>query len=591
MTSHLDIVVRISVLLAFALLAMPLLKGRSAVMRRLVLSVAFAAVLVVPFVPAWHVDAPVVSALVGHVTVDRIVGASGAAASAHGSVAAPAASIDWLALAWALGACAVAARFGFGLLSADRLVSGSSEAPWNRALAEAERKTGLRVEVRISTEIEAPAVTGILSPVVLVPASWTSWTEERQTAVLLHELAHVSANDLAVQVLVTIACSMHWFNPLVWVAARRLRLERELAADEAVLRSGVVRASSYAADLLAIAAATPAGTIAMGDKPLPMRIAAIVAERRPVRVGTKTASAVVLGTAAIALGVACTTTTTDSPAPSVAASDQSLQASAQRELDTAVTQWRAKGGTILVMSTKGEVLADVGGHTDEPYVTGSTMKTFLLATAIDEGRVTETDSFESGDLDDATPSAPAPVGELLAVSSNVGFARIFDRVGGARLDRSLRRFHFSPPSELSTEPPGDRNGEITAIGGTMIATPRQVALAYAALADGGDGIVKPDTAARVTTLLEGVVHCDRGTGQQAQVAGMRVAGKTGTSEFVAADGSKRTYASFVGYLPADHPRFVVFVGIDSAGIEAWGGTAAAPVFARVASRALAVRAP
>lgn len=67
-----------------------------------------------------------------------------------------------------------------------------------------------------------------------------------------------------------------------------------------------------------------------------------------------------------------------------------------------------------------------------------------------------------------------------------------------------------------------------------------------------------------------------------------MAGKTGTSDWTAANGSKMTYASFVGYVPADKPRYVIFVGIESpAGEDAWGGDVAAPVFSRIAARALA----
>ncbi len=90
--------------------------------------------------------------------------------------------------------------------------------------------------------------------------------------------------------------------------------------------------------------------------------------------------------------------------------------------------------------------------------------------------------------------------ELLARSSNVGFAQVFDRLGGARFDRGLQRFRFAPPPELAAAPAGDWNASLVAIGATMSATPRQVALACAALADGGGGIAKVSTAARVSAL-------------------------------------------------------------------------------------------
>jgi beta-lactamase regulating signal transducer with metallopeptidase domain len=596
MTSHFESFARVAVLFGLALLAMPLLVRRSASARRLVLAVTFAFVLVVPFLPAWHVSAPAYRALVGQVVVEPIaagIGATGANPAPIASVVAY--SLDPLTLVWTAGVFIVAARLVIGLVVARRLVGRASRAPiaWETARTQAERQTGLRADVRVSSEIEAPVVTGIVSPVVLVPVSSASWTDERRLSVLLHELAHVAAHDLAVQVLATIACSLHWFNPLAWCAARRLRLERELAADEAVLRSGM-RASTYAEDLLAIAGAAPAGTVAIGEKPLASRIAAILAEQRPAVLGPKGASALVIGTVAIALGVACTTTSGSPPVPaSASAVDAELHAVAAGELRRTLEEWKAPGGTILVLSPKGEVLAEAG-HVDGAYVVGSTMKPLLLAAAIDEGVVTESDVFDCSHnerggkvLQDPSELGQAPLAELVSKSSNVGFAQIFDRLGGDRFDRALHRFHFATPPELAAAPAGDWNGGLLAIGATMSATPRQIALAYAALANGGDGIVKPSTAARVTTLLEGVVASDEGTGKKARVAGVRVAGKTGTSEWTAPDGRKMTYASFVGYVPAERPRYVIFVGVESpSGETSWGGDVAAPVFARIAAHAL-----
>src|SRR5262249_32165274 len=160
----------------------------------------------------------------------------------------------------------------------------------------------------------------------------------------------------------TIACALHWFNPLAWLAARRLRLERELAADEAVLRSGI-RASTYAADLLAIAGEAPVGTGAIGEKPIASRIAAILAEERPVTLGTKRTSALLFTTAAVAVVVGCRTTAESASLLTVVSHglDGELQSIAGAELERTVAEWKASGGTILVMSPKGDVLAEVGG--------------------------------------------------------------------------------------------------------------------------------------------------------------------------------------------------------------------------------------
>ncbi len=599
MASHFDMFVRASVILALALLAMPLLRGRSASARRIVLSVAFAALVAVPFLPVWRVDAPHYGRLIGRVLAEPTTTGDASAPGDMHALLPLARTTSWLAVLWSIGALMVAARFVFGLAAARRLVGRARPAgsAWAAAIAEVERDTGARAVVLASPEVQAPAVTGLFAPVVLVPASADGWTDARKRSVLLHELAHVAAHDLAVQVLVSIACSIHWFNPLTWLAARRLRLERELAADEAVLRSGV-RASSYASDLLAIAGAAPAFTLAIGEKPLARRITAIVAERRPAALGRARAAALILGSTALALGAACTATA-ESRSPSIVpappAVESGIQTIAEEELRRATTEWNASGGTVLVLSPKGEVLADAGGGADKAYVAGSTMKAFLLASAVDEGVVGEGDVFDctrtmrgGHALQDSSQLGRAALPELLARSSNVGFAQVFDRLGAARFDRALRLFHFDTTPELAGAPAGDWNATLTAIGATMTTTPRQVALAYATLADGGRGVVKASTAARVSAMLEGVVASPNGTGKNARVPGVRVAGKTGSSEWTSPEGAPVTYASFVGWAPADHPRYVVFVGVQSpAGKEAWGGAVAAPVFARIVGRAMA----
>lgn len=97
-----------------------------------------------------------------------------------------------------------------------------------------------------------PLTWGIARPRVLLPAGTEAWPADRLEAVLTHELAHVRRRDCAWQLIAEAACALHWFNPLAWAAARRLRLESEHACDDQVLIAGS-RGADYASHLLDVA--------------------------------------------------------------------------------------------------------------------------------------------------------------------------------------------------------------------------------------------------------------------------------------------------------------------------------------------------
>lgn len=109
-----------------------------------------------------------------------------------------------------------------------------------------------KVRLLRSEQTLMPIVCGILRPAILLPASADQWSRERLRLVLLHELTHVARRDCLTQILAQLACAFYWFNPLVWYAARQLRLEREKACDERVLGVGT-KPSEYAHHLLEIA--------------------------------------------------------------------------------------------------------------------------------------------------------------------------------------------------------------------------------------------------------------------------------------------------------------------------------------------------
>jgi beta-lactamase regulating signal transducer with metallopeptidase domain len=107
-------------------------------------------------------------------------------------------------------------------------------------------------ELRLSGAQDGPMTWGVLRPVILLPRTSLAWTRERMQAVLLHELAHVRRRDSLTQSLSLLICALYWPNPLIWLGARALRRDAEIAADDAVLSSGM-RPSAYAGELLQLA--------------------------------------------------------------------------------------------------------------------------------------------------------------------------------------------------------------------------------------------------------------------------------------------------------------------------------------------------
>jgi beta-lactamase regulating signal transducer with metallopeptidase domain/ketosteroid isomerase-like protein len=173
--------------------------------------------------------------------------------------AAPASSpASWLALAWLLGAAALATSFltaAIRLLRVLRAAVPVESAALERLARAVARELGIpRERFRLrSTSCElTPMTWGFWRPTVLLPAACLEWEEERLRPVLVHEIAHVSRGDVVTQALASLACVVYWFNPLVWWAAREMLIERERACDDRVLRSGS-KASTYAQELLEMA--------------------------------------------------------------------------------------------------------------------------------------------------------------------------------------------------------------------------------------------------------------------------------------------------------------------------------------------------
>ena len=95
---------------------------------------------------------------------------------------------------------------------------------------------------------------GLTQPKVILPAAAAAWSEERTRVVLTHELAHIRRGDWVVQIAAELLRAVYWFNPLLWIACRRLRLESEHACDDEVMNYGV-DGTDYATHLIELARA------------------------------------------------------------------------------------------------------------------------------------------------------------------------------------------------------------------------------------------------------------------------------------------------------------------------------------------------
>jgi beta-lactamase regulating signal transducer with metallopeptidase domain/protocatechuate 3,4-dioxygenase beta subunit len=122
---------------------------------------------------------------------------------------------------------------------------------WNRVAEQVARVYALPRSPRLlqSEGLSVLFTWGWRRPRILVPAAAPSWPMERIHAVLCHELAHIRRGDWIVQMAAELVRAVYWFNPLFWIACRRLRRESEQACDDAALSAGI-KGSDYAAHVL-----------------------------------------------------------------------------------------------------------------------------------------------------------------------------------------------------------------------------------------------------------------------------------------------------------------------------------------------------
>ena len=336
--------------------------------------------------------------------------------------------------------------------------------------------------------------------------------------------------------------------------------------------------------------------------------------------------------------------------------DKNIQYIAEKELQAAISVSEAKSGIAIVMDPlTGRVLAMAVAPLFNPnqfskyrsetwrnraitdvFEPGSTFKTFLMASALEENIIKPKDIFfcENGSyrianrvIHDTHPHGWLNVTRILKYSSNIGASKIVRHLGSELFYQHIRKFGFG--EETGIEFPSEAIGFIPlpyrcsehtkssiAFGQGISVTPLQLATAYSAIANGGlymkpffvDKITSPNgmiiqetdpqvlrrvtskrTAQTVRNMLKSVVLTD-GTGKKAQTTSYTVAGKTGTSQKIDKElkiySRKKLIASFAGFAPADDPAITVLVIIDEPKKKKSGGAIAAPAFSRIIEQTL-----
>lgn len=336
--------------------------------------------------------------------------------------------------------------------------------------------------------------------------------------------------------------------------------------------------------------------------------------------------------------------------------DKNIQYIAEEALSEGVRKCQAKSGTaIVVVPSTGAVLAvahvpqfnpNAFGQYErwlwrnraltDSFEPGSTLKILLVAAALESGVCTPDSEFycEEGAyrvgrkvVHDVHSYTTLSLQDIVKYSSNIGAAKVGQKIGSAYLYRKLQEFGLGEKSGIDC--PGETAGSLLPVeswteidsvaicfGQGVAMSALQLCIAVSAVANGGmlmkpylvqritDGqgrtiesfeptplrrVISRENARSLTHMMMRTVEED-GTGVQAAVKGYAVAGKTGTAQ--KADPERGGYArhkytaSFVGFAPAKRPGIAVLVVVDEPQKEHYGGVVAAPVFGRIVGETL-----
>ncbi len=324
--------------------------------------------------------------------------------------------------------------------------------------------------------------------------------------------------------------------------------------------------------------------------------------------------------------------------------DSGIQFFVEKALKDTVKRFKAKSGAVIVMnSNTGEILSlasypdyypqrinesppsfRINNAVSFLYEPGSTFKVIVASAALDSNICYPQQKFYCNNgvynirdkkVYDHRAYSMLTFEDIIVYSSNIGAAKIGQKLGKVRLYNYIERFGFGKKIELGLSgeakgllKPLNRWSEVSpaflSFGYEISVTPLQLTRAINVIASGGylvnpyivktigekklnpgksKKIISLSTVRRIREIMKAVVN--RGTGSKAYIEGISVAGKTGTAKKVKHGRYVKKYvSSFVGFFPAENPRVILYVMINEPQGLYYGGDVAAPLFKDIASK-------
>ncbi len=331
--------------------------------------------------------------------------------------------------------------------------------------------------------------------------------------------------------------------------------------------------------------------------------------------------------------------------------DINYQKILEEEVTRGLKKYKGKSATAIIMNpNSGEILAWTNQPDYDPanynlysdferrnravtdtYEPGSTIKPLVMSILLEKGLASEHEIINTDNgkykvrgatIRDAHKFKKLSVTEIISHSSNIGIAKLSDRIDDETFYKYLRDYGFG--NLTSIDLPGEAAGQLKkprnysklskkfiSFGYEIAVTPIQLLTAYCALVNGGEllqpyvvkkikdnrgniveefskkrirKIISANTSERVVKMMKETV--ETGTAVEAKLAGIEVGGKTGTAQRLLNNkySSKDYNSSFIGFFPADNPQYVILVLVSSPEIGKYGGKVAAPIFRNIAAR-------